>query len=228
MERKISFKKYLLAFILTLLVFSGGILIGVFLENARLGDAKQGALEQKVALQSLQLQRNYIDSGISDCKTLNKVLEENLNELVRQMSLVNDYETKSLFNEAGMQLQRREYFLTEMQYLLTSKEIDKKCTKDSIKIVYFYDDSKFDTQGDILGYLKNLFGSNLLIFSFDSEFKKEPMINILLTYYGVIQFPTVIVEDKVIQGHTSVELLKKEICSSFEKQGIQKPAECKT
>jgi len=219
MSRKISSKKYLLSFILTLLVFSGGIIIGVFFDDARLNQTKQISLEEKVSLRSLQLQQKYIESGIADCEALNQVLNTNLDELGSKMNQVLTYEKSSLFNEDQFNLILRDYFLTEIQYLLASKEIDKKCNKNNVRIIYFYDESSYDTQGDILGYIKKLFKNNVLIFSFNSDFKEEPMINLLLTSYDVDEFPSVIVEDKRYSGHNSVEKMKEIICKEFTRIG---------
>ncbi|MBT4804543.1 hypothetical protein HON71_00035, partial [Candidatus Woesearchaeota archaeon] len=160
-ERKLSTKKYLIAFVLTIIIFCGGILVGSLLENAQLKDAKQITLNEKVNLQSLQLQQSYMESGLADCKTLNKILETNIDELTKKMGIVIDYEKQSFFNEDEFNLQLRDYFLTEIQFLLTSQEIDKTCAKDSIKVIYFYDESAADTQGQILDYLKKVFGSEV-------------------------------------------------------------------
>mgnify|MGYP003987029819 FL=1 len=159
MERKISSKKYLIAFVLTLLVFGGGVILGFTLDDVRLEDSKQLALKEKVNLRSIQLQQQYIDSGQADCKTLNKVLEENINQLARKMETVQEYDKNSVFNQEEFDLQLQDYFLTEIQFLLTSEEIDQKCSRDSVKVVYFYDENNQDTQGDILAYLKKKFGS---------------------------------------------------------------------
>ena len=123
-------------------------------------------------------------------------------------------------------LQLQDYFLTEIQFLLVSQEIDTKCTKDNIKVIYFYDDNPLETQGDILDYLKKVFGSRVLVFSLDSTFKEEAMIEVLLTSYNVKKFPTVIVDDTVFQGHTSVEVLMDAICAEFLKIDGKLPVEC--
>lgn len=228
MKRKLSVKKYLLAFILTLVIFSGGVFIGILLENARLQEAKQITLYEKLNLQSLQLQQKYIESGIAECGALNKILETNINDLTRKMEHVISYERKSFFNEEEFNLQLREYFLTEMQFLLTSQEIDKKCQRNSLKIIYFYDATSQDDQGAILDYLKKLFGGKILVFSFNSEFKDEPMINILLTSYNIKKFPAVVVENKVFQGFTSIDILKKTICSQLKLITRNSLPECQT
>lgn len=227
-ERKLSTKKYLIAFVLTIIIFCGGILVGSLLENAQLKDAKQITLNEKVNLQSLQLQQSYIESGLADCKTLNKILETNIDELTKKMGIVIDYEKQSFFNEDEFNLQLRDYFLTEIQFLLTSQEIDKTCAKDSIKVIYFYDESAADTQGQILDYLKKVFGSEVLVFSFNSGFNQEPMINVLLTSYKIEKFPAVVVDDQVFQGHTSVEVLMKTICNEINGIKGEMPKKCQT
>ena len=146
MERKVSTKKYVLAFILTIIIFAGGMVLGIKLEGARLSDAQQITLQEKTNLLSLQLQQKYIESGIAECNALNQILEANINELGKKMVTIIGYEKKALLNEEEFRLQLRDYFLTEIQFLLISEEISQKCKSESIKVIYFYDENEFDTQ----------------------------------------------------------------------------------
>ncbi len=216
-QRKVSVKKYLIAFILTIVIFAGGITIGLFLEGERLNYAQQTILEEKVNLRSLQLQQKFIESGLAECKSLNKILESNINELSKKGGEIINYEKKSLFNQAQFKLQLQDYFLTEIQFLLLSQEIDEKCAKNNVKIIYFYDENELDTQGSILDYIKKRFGSKVLVFSLDSGFD-EPMIKVLLTSNGINNFPSLVIEDKVLQGHQPAETIVKEICQEFSSQ----------
>lgn len=225
-KRKTSTKKYLLAFVLTLVIFSGGIVVGIVLENARLSSAQEMTLQEKVNLRSLQLQQKYIDSGTADCKTLHTILENNIDELSRKMATITDYEQKAVFNEEEFNLQLQDYFLTEIQFYLLSQEIDQKCRPDSVKVIYFYDENADDTQGDILRYLKKKFDSKLLVFSLNSAFTREPMIKTLLTSYKITQFPSMVVEDEVFQGHRNVKETMDIICRKFLETGIDLPEEC--
>jgi len=225
-ERKTSSKKYLLAFILTLMVFSGGIAMGILLENARLDSSQQITLKEKVSLRSLQLQQNYIDSGTADCNTLHKILENNIDELNKKMATVIDYDKKSIFNEEEFHLQLQDYFLTEIQFYLLSQEIDKKCGQDSVKVLYFYNENENDNQGAILEYLKKKFSSKLLVFSLNSNFQQEPMITTLLTSYQITKFPSVVVDGQVFQGYKNVRELMKIICDEFVKIDVEIPKEC--
>lgn len=225
-QRKISVKKYILAFILTTIVFGGGMMLGIVLEGARLKDAQQITLEQKVNLQSLQLQQRYIESGIADCNALNHLLEKNINELARKGDIIIGYEKNAVLNEKEFNLQLQDYFLTEIQFLLISQEMDRQCQKDSIKMIYFYDENEQDTQGAILDYLKKRFKSKVLIFSFNSLFQQEPMITTLLTSHNITQFPAVVVDDTVFQGHTSVKTLLGVLCTKFRSLPGEYPKEC--
>jgi len=225
-ERITSTKKYLIAFVLTLLVFSGGIVVGIGIENARLSSAKQITLEEKVTLRSLQLQQNYIDSGITDCKTLNTILENNINELGKKVAIIIDYEKKAVFNEEEFQLQLQDYFLTEIQFYLLAQDIEKKCPQNNIKVLYFYDEDKDETQGDVLIYLKKKFENKLLIFSLDSGFIQEPMIKTLLTYHNIAEFPALVIENEVFEGHQSADELIKHLCTEFLDMNAAVPEEC--
>ncbi|MBI2573064.1 hypothetical protein HYV86_04355 [Candidatus Woesearchaeota archaeon] len=227
MERQLSTKKYLLALILTLIIFGVGILIGMLFENVRLEHSKELILAEKVGLQSLQLQQKYIDQGLADCGVLHQILETNIDQLQKKMGEVAEYEKRSMLKESEFNLALQDYFLTEIQFLLLSQDIDKTCLQENVKVIYFYDDNPYDTQGEILSYLKKIFGNKLLIFSLDSTFKEEPMIKILLQSHNITQFPSVLVEDQKFHGSTSVEVLMQTICTKFETLKSQVPPECK-
>lgn len=201
-------------------------MLGFTIESARLEDTRQITLAEKVNLRSLQLQQNYIESGLADCKALNRVLESNINELAKKMAIIIDYDKRAFFSQEEFELELRDYFLTETQFLLVSNEIDRKCSKDSLKIIFFYDENQQDTQGEILDYLKAVFGSKIMVFSFDSAFTQEPMIGILLEAYSIQQFPSVVVENQVFQGHTPLEVLQKTICQQLAHMGKESPDAC--
>lgn len=225
-QRKVSVKKYALAFVLTIIVFCGGIFVGIMLEDARLGDAEQTILHEKVSLRSLQLQQEYISSGLADCSTLQQVLDTKIDELGRKVAQVIEYDKKAVFNQNEFDLQLQDYFLTQMQFFLLAKQVDQQCPKDSIKVLYFYDQNQYDTQGNILDYLRKLFDGRVLIFSFDSNFNQEPMISVLINSYSIEEFPSIVMGEKVFQGHTDVEILRQELCQQFKVLDGRLPEAC--
>ena len=215
MHREFSARLYIFSFLLTLLIFSLGLTIGLVVEKERLGIFNTLNMKQEADLKSLQLQQTYIESGNTNCNALNKILETNIEEVTESTTKIIDYNQKSIADDETFHLQLRDYFLTEIQFLVLSEEIKNTCGDDAVTILYFYDDNPYDVQGNVLLYLKEIFGSKLLIFSFDSNFAQEPMIDVLLKSNNVTIFPTVIANGKTFSGTTNAEDLKAFICEEL-------------
>ena len=222
MQRRASWQLYIFSFLITLLVFSLGLSFGLVIEKERLQEVDKINLEQQVGLKSLQLQQLYLEYGDANCDAMNKILEANIQDLFESMNRVIEFNKKSLIDEELFDYQLRDYFLTEMQFLMFSKEIGETCGSDSVTVVYFYNADETDVQGEVLDYLKNIFDERLLVFSFDSNFEEEPMIAVLLESEGVEEFPTLIVNDVIYDGGLGAEDLKEIICEELE----EKPVEC--
>ncbi len=220
--------RYLIALILTIIIFTLGIIIGLFIEKLRLEQTENSMLHEKVNLQSLQLQQNFIASGNVDCTTLHEILDANIDELTRKGGIVQEFEKSAILDKDKFNLQHRDYFLTEIQYYLITKEIEKKCPKDSINVLYFYDSNKYETQGDILGYLKKIYKERLLVFSLNAEFEQEPMINVLITAHNITSYPAIVVDDELFSGHYSLKEVETILCNKFGSFSAPSPTACST
>ncbi len=212
MARSVSTRLYIFSFIATVLIFSLGLSIGLLVEKERLDVFNELNLDQEVGLKSLQLQQVFVDSGELNCEALKEILEATVQEVSASTNTVTGYSENSIIDDDLFQLQLRNYFLTEIQYLTLANEIQESCGAETVTIVYFYDENEQDVQGDVLSYLKSIYDSKLLVFSFDSNFDEEPMIDVLLKSYEVTQFPTVVVNGEVYQGGLSSEALRELIC----------------
>ena len=65
-----------------------------------------------------------------------------------------------------------------------------------------------------------------MIFSLDSGFMQEPMIKTLLTNYKIDQFPALVIEDKVFEGHQTADQLMGHLCTKFIEMDTAVPKEC--
>ncbi|MDP3919049.1 MAG: hypothetical protein Q8Q35_04075 [Nanoarchaeota archaeon] len=216
MNRQITYKIYVFAFIVTSLIFVLGFTIGLAVEKERLQNFDIINTEQEVDLRSLQLQEAYIELGNANCDALNHILEGNIAEVADSMDKILEFNKKSVFDEKLFNLQLRDYFLTEIQFLIAANEIKTKCESDAVIIIYFYDEDQQDVQGEVLNYMKDKMGSKILVFSFDSNFKDEPMIEVMLKTYNVTEFPTVVANDKIYSGGVGSEELREFICQELE------------
>lgn len=211
--RHISTKKYLFAFIITTFIFVIGILAGMTVEKARANKADLLNLEQQVAYSSLYLQESFLTSfGNSSCSAMDIILAENLNNLDKAMRKVTDYNKNSLTVTKELNLNLRNYFLTEIRYLMLYDRVRQLCNTSAVTILYFYGPDVANKQGYALDYMKKIFGEQLLIFSFDYDMKhQEPMIDVLIKTHNITEVPSLVVDGEKFSGFVNEDILYKEL-----------------
>ncbi|MEK6847052.1 MAG: hypothetical protein AABY16_02705, partial [Nanoarchaeota archaeon] len=211
--------RYVFALILTILVFSLGVLIGNALTNSRVGFTGALVEEQRLEYDSLQLQYLYLSEFLKEdnCPAAMFALDQNLRNLEIVRIKLENYLEKD--DQSGLKSVKREYTLSELRYWLLSRQAKKICGRDNVvSILYFYSSrgcELCENQGAILTSLKNEFGSNLLIFSIDALFIDEPMISILMDSFEIWETPALVINDELIGGFIKKEELKEIICSKI-------------
>jgi hypothetical protein len=217
MRQELNKSRYVLAAILTLIIFAAGFSIGLVIEKARLISSDRSIMEQKLGLSSLQAQQLFLDTySISSCGSIQKLLKSNMDDLDRSMKSLVKYNKKSIIDRDDFELNLRNYFITELQYFLISEKIKTTCSLNTANILYMYTETEeSDMQGYVLDFLKKKFGDQVLIFSFNANFEKEPLIGMLAENYALTQFPAVIINGKTFEGFTSEETLASEVCASI-------------
>ncbi len=227
--REISRNKYLIAFILTIAIFVIGLLLGLIISKEREDYLQTVISESSVGYESLQLQYSYATSQLGEkkCVTLTKTLEENTKILEESRTKLESY-IEQAARESDFNLLKRNYALSQIRYWLLAKQTKQVCSKDMALALFFYSNEEENdygsrTMGVVLTDLKRSLKDKLLIFSLDYNFDQEPMINILKEAYNVTKTPTLIVEDKKIDGLIDRDELLKVICKSYK----TKIEECK-
>jgi len=224
--RKISRNKYLFAFLITLIVFSLGLLLGLVIENKRVKYIELQDETQKQDINSLQLQYQIIDAfgEEKNCEAIQKTFEINAQNLENLRDKLEKYQANANLNKKDFDLLKREYTLAQIKFWLITKKTKSMCNIDAATIFYFYADAKNCTkcqdQAVVLTYLKDKFGSNLLTFVFDSQLKDEPIIDLLKKVYGIQTYPTLIINEKKYDGFTTKEIILKDICPKMKNTTI--------
>lgn len=217
MRKELNKSRYALAAILTAIIFIAGFSVGLVIEKARLVSSEKSGLEQRLALSSLQVQQLFLDTyNINSCEPTQALLKSNMDDLDRSMKSLIKYNKESMVDKEDFELNLRNYFITELQYFLVSERIKNICDQKTVNVLYLYaENEESDLQGYVLDFLKKKFGEQVLIFSFNVNFEKEPMIKMLADNYAVTKFPAVIINGKVLEGFTPEEDLAEEICESI-------------
>jgi len=225
-QRRISWKRYLLAAILTAIIFSFGLTLGMLLDEERSNWAKQINDEQIINYESLQLQYLYLSTLENEsCAVMNAALEESVYELNKALNDLLGYKEETSFEEYDFTLIERNYLLSNLKYWLFAEKTKKICQSDMVTILYFYSDDCLSCpdQGVILSYFKKKLDNKLLVFPINVDLEgQEYIIKILKSQYNVSneELPSIIINEKTYKGVVQKEELGEILCELFENSEI--------
>jgi hypothetical protein len=230
MQRRISRSKYILAGLITLLVFSLGLTLGIIMDNYRLRWADLQIQRQEMEYASLQFQYLYISSlreANESCAVLNIALEKSTAQLGESLDMFLEYEKRTNLNKEDYKIIRRKYLLDNLRYWLFAERSKRLCDFNTVNVLYFYSEKSCEIcprQGVLLTYYKKIFGDSLLVFPINVDLEtEESMVQILRSRYNVTAYPSLIVDDKLYQGVVEKAALGELVCSSFN----MPPQECR-
>ncbi len=227
---KLDVWRYIAAGIITIIIFSLGLMLGMLIDIQRAEWAKSEISKQEVELLSLNLQNqilmNLETRSNSTCKALKVALTDAVVNLNKALDKFIKYKQEAQINPDKDNLIEREYAIANIRYWLIARNYKRYCQPaDLVTILYFYSDNceRCPDQGVLLTYFKRLFGERLLVFPIHSDIKEqEHLISMLEVYYNITSYPSIVIEDKVYPGVFSRDLLKQLICNSF----LQPQPEC--
>lgn len=219
--RKVSKSRYFLAFLITLVVFVLGLLLGLVIEGKRVQLIELQDQQQKLDFSSLQLQYQMVNlfGEEKNCEALKKTFVESSRNLEVSRQKLEEYLLDTNFNKEKFNLLKREYTLAQLNFWLLIKKTKDVCDLEHAVIFYFYGDNNIcpecADQAYVLTYLKNKLGAGLLNFAFDAQFEEEPLITILKESYGIKVYPSLIVNGKKLERFVPKEEILKEICPLY-------------
>jgi len=231
-ERKISKHKYLLAGVITLLIFLLGMSLGLVWDSKRVQWAEKENKQRDLDYQSLQFQYLYLSTlqkqGQNEtCSVLYTTLEQSVKDLGQTLDALIAYQKESSMNDEEYRLLERDYILDNFRYWLFAKQVQETCEKDIVTILYFYtkyDCGECNDQGTLLTHFKKIFKDSLLVFPIDTEIKNDEIsISLIEARYNITKYPSIVIKDRKYEGLIEIERLENLICSSFKK----KQPECK-
>lgn len=220
--RKISKDKYIVAAIITFLIFSLGLTLGFIIDDHRYNLIEEVNIEQDTNYRSVQLQYLYLDAFQSNnsCPILETALTSAVRDLSDSLSEVIAYEEEEKLepSETRRQLVMRRYLLDNLRYWLLAQQATQRCDLEIVPILYFYaqDCPSCPTQGTILSYFKEIFQEKVLIFPINIDFRyTEPMVEIAMQQFGITKYPSLIIHNQRYEGVLKRDQLFDLICKSL-------------
>ena len=129
---------YVKALIPTIFIFLIGIMIGIWVENYRLGAARKSLSESEINWNDAQLLNSYLEKlGINSCDlALEQNLEYNNKIYKKGLEIEKAIEAEILTPEIKQEWRR--YVLLQTQFWFNSIELKEKCNFSYYNVVHIY------------------------------------------------------------------------------------------
>ena len=235
-RRPFDSRKYILSALIVSLIFILGITLGLIIENKRVEYITNFYEQEKSDFESLQLQYDLLTMDTASnksCYGLSYLFNEYLKRLDKKGDELEAYtRDSSRINKERFDLLLRQYLIEEFRSWMLAKKLKGTCNKtDMVLILNFHarDCPKCDDTGILLSYFKKKFKEDILIFSFDADFKEEPLISTLKQLYNITKYPTLIINNKKYDEPLNKEQLQNVLCSYYNQSNNQELVEkCKS
>lgn len=221
-ERRLHKKTYVLVFILTLLIFTFGLLLGKTIDNERIESVENSVRAQELAYKNLQIQYLYISTlpeTKESCPILEATLTSSIKDLNKALEDLETYKTRSIFNKDEFKSLSRSYVLENLRFWLLAKKTRELCGTDIVTVLYFYSDESCSIcpdQGTILSHYKRIFDNRLLVFPINVDLSKDDSsVQTVLDSYAVDALPTLVIGNDKYTGLISIGELKPYLCNEF-------------
>lgn len=203
---------YTRSLVTTIFIFLIGVMVGISIDNYRMGEIKKGLGESEIIWEDTRLLNMYIGKlGGEECKA---AFEENLaynDRIYRYGREIEEKIEATTFTPEAEQ-EWRKYVLLQFQFWLNSIELKEKCGFDYANVVYLSRKESIPTdeemenklQSAILLDLKEKCGRSMMLIPLTANAELET-INMVLRHYDITMFPAVIIdEEHVFQGLTTM------------------------
>jgi hypothetical protein len=211
--REVTKYRYFFAAVLTLVIFVMGILFSNFVDQTRYDSLRTEVRDNRVELESRQLQLNYLRSdNIQSCSALEAGLKDIVSGYNKRLGNLQTFMENSFFNREEFRVMKQSYILSGIRYWMFAEEIRDKCDYEANTILFFTSEigggeecPECGKMGEQLSVLKKKYEDNLLIFTIPMSMD-DGMVEMLEGQYNVTDVPTVVVNgnsSKRIEGFKS-------------------------
>ncbi len=209
MRAKIETKKYLLAFVITAMVFLGALIVSNQSSERRLAEIK--SIENKIALDILSSETQFALLKESSCRAIDHStsFSEELNELSQKLS----YMEENLGDDNIEVLNLKKYYsLLQVKDYILVKQVNEKCGIRPITIIYFYSNNGDCPDCKLAGYVLTKLREEypeIRIYSFDYNLDLS-VVQTMKSLNGVKNtLPSLTILEENYYGFKSVEDIEK-------------------
>lgn len=200
--------KYMVAFVITAVVFFGAFLLANEFNNQRIDNIK--SVEDKISMDILSSDTEFALLRDASCKQLSdSILSQELNELATKL----DFMESQLGAENSQVLALKEsYSLLQIKDYLLMEQLTERCDIKPVSILYFYSNEQACTdcekQAEVLSYLRQQYPL-LRVYAFDYNLNLSAIDTLIKLNHVKDQFPALVIGDNVYYGFTPIEKIQQ-------------------
>jgi len=213
--RDIKTSRYVLAAVLTAVIFTLGILFSNFIDDVRSDSLRTELQDDVLAIESRQMQLSLLESDhIQSCDVLETGLTNIIGNYNQNLDRVLNYKENSFFNEKDFETIRRRYILSGVRYWMFAQELRDKCDYTTNTFLFFSQDEdckNCSRTGTQLTLLKKKYQDLVLTFLVPTNIE-DGTVKILKDKYNVTSVPTVVINGNTkLEGYVPIEQLERNI-----------------
>ncbi len=202
--------KYILAFVITSVVFITAILISNYLNSARITNIRD--IEDKISVDILSSDTQFALLRDSSCSQLSDtILSQELNSLASKL----DYMEKELgVNDEQVLSLKRYYSLLQIKDYLLMQQLVARCSIKPTSIIYFYTNKEAcpdcQQQAYVLDYLRSKY-PHLRVYAFDYDLNLSAIDTLIKLNKVERKFPALVTPGGVLYGMNTVETIESKV-----------------
>jgi len=202
-EKNYARHLYLTVFLLLVVVFITGVLLGRSVSLKEESDISSVIRITELSTESYIIEQQLIkDFDITKCGLAQHRIKDLSNELFRIGQILNQKDAKKELGETRFNLLKRKYHLMQIKAYLFYFRLTENCDTEDNIILYYYSISDTGEQGFILDSIVNDYKATV----FAIEYNYSPELTFLESYYGIKQTPSIVFNyDNIMQGLTNYD-----------------------
>ncbi len=207
MVRKISWRLYIVSFVLSLIIFFSGIYVGILVDNKAVEDLRTETSLLSKQLSSLQL-LFYVDNSTDFCIVYDEELRA-LDERIELMGYKLTYLEEEK-NVVDVDL-KKQYFLLEAQSYLLAERLINSCNKNYVLLINFYsnkDCEKCKQFGAEILKAREATNVPVKLYSFDGTLNSS-VVEVFKNRYNISSYPTLVLNGKAYKGFKTSSEIKQ-------------------
>ena len=205
-RKKMDWPKHTSVLIITILVFTTGILLGTIINDNKMIELTELSEELRISAMSSELEFTILSENPCKIGDLD-FLGNELNDLAGKV----EHMENQLGRDHREVLKLKNFYsIVQLRHYLLMSKLTKQCDLNLTNLVYFYsnegDCKVCNEQGFILSYLRNIYPLNVYSIDINSE---NNAVRALKEVHDVQISPSFIINGRLVEGYKTANQLRE-------------------